>query len=107
MSNVTIKTWVALNADAFEDFNDYIATVLEDGIFRAMAQYFHVKLADSDRVELVMPWGTYTAEVKSRGTDGVVNLSWEPSKGFKKLLNGDANATSKFEGEYQDEFDPE
>ena len=109
MSDVTIKTWVTLNADAFNDFNDYVANVLEGGIFRAVAEYFHRKLKDSDKAELELPWGTYSAEVKGRGEAGVINISWDPSKGFKNLLNdsSSANAASKYERNYQDEFDPE
>lgn len=109
MSDVTIKTWVNLNAENFQDFNEYVANVLEGGIFRAVAEYFHRKLKDADKAELELPWGTYTAEVKSRGEDGVINISWEASKGFKNLLNDtdSANAASKYKRNYQDEFDPE
>ena len=107
MSDITIKTWVNMEKDAFNDFNEYVANVLEDGITRSIAEYFHKKLQNADHADLELPWGTYHAEVKGRGETGVVNLTWEPSKGFKNLLNDDSDAASKFDRNYQDTFDPE
>ena len=107
MSDVTIKTWVALESEDFDDFNEYVATVLEGGMFRSMAEFFHQKLKDSDSVDLEMPWGTYHAEMKDRGDSGVVNVTWAASKGFAALMNDESDATAKFDRNYQDTFEPE
>lgn len=107
MSDVSIKTMVTLDKDTFEDFNDYVATLIEGGMFRAMAEYFYRKMKLSDHAELELPWGTYHCEDKNRGETGVVNITWEPSKGFQKLLNEDNDAATKFDRNYQDTFDPE
>ena len=107
MGNLTATTWVNLEKDAFDDFNEYVSNTIEDGMFRAMAEYFHVKLLNSDHAELEMPWGTYTAEFKYRGDAGVVQIDWTPSKGFKNLLNDESGSSNKFDRNYQDSFDPE
>lgn len=107
MSEIITKTWVAQDKEAYDDFNEYAANVLEDGIFRSIPEYFRKKLANADHADLELPWGTYHCDIKGRGETGVVNLDWEPSKGFKKLLNDDSDAASRFDRNYQDTFDPE
>ena len=38
MSSTTINTWMAQEKVAFENFNEFIALRLEDGIFRSLAE---------------------------------------------------------------------
>lgn len=107
MSDVSIKTWVNQEKSAYEDFNEYVANTIEDGMFRALAEKMHRDLKTADISKVTLPWGTYRAEMKDRGENGVVNISWEPSEGFLKMLNDDSDSAEKYEMNYQDEFDPE
>ena len=38
MSSTTINAWIAQEKVAFENFNEFIALRLEDGIFRSLAE---------------------------------------------------------------------
>ena len=107
MSEPTINEMVRMDKDSFKEYNEFVATKIEDAIFRSLAEYLHMKLANNDSAKLELPWGTYYAEIKDRGEAGVVNIRWEPSDGFEHLLNGDNDATSRFDRNYQDTFDPE
>ena len=98
----TIETWMALEKASFENFNEFIAIRLEDGIFRAIAEKMKNDIASKGESTLDLPWGTYHAEVKAAGEGGNITPSWEPSKAFMKMLNDDANRDRR-----QDSFDAE
>lgn len=109
MSN-TVTTWVSIETENYDHFNEYVAGKLEGGMFRAIHEYLRRKLKTSDTAQLTMPYGTYYATMKKQDGTVVADVSWEPSKGFIKLLNDDsddAERSSKFDRQYMDEFDPE
>lgn len=105
--NVTISTWVNLERENYRDFNEYIADKVEGAMFRSIHEYLRRKLKNSSTASITMPYGTYYAEMKTQD-DGttVVDVTWEPSKGFKRLLDEDIDA-ARFDRGYQDEFEPE
>lgn len=100
----SIQAWINQEKTSFDNFNDFIAIRLEDGIFRALAekQANDIKAKKSSIVTL--PWGTYTADVKAVGEAGNVTPVFEPSKQFKKMLNDDNATLSDFR---QESFDPD
>lgn len=104
MSSITISTWMALEKPSFENFNEFIAGRLEDGIFRSIHLSLRNQLRDKKTASLTMPWGTYTAEVKTVGETTNITPSWKPSKNFLKLLNDDNASTADLR---QESFDPE
>lgn len=111
MSNVSIQTWVNIESENYDYFNEFIAGKLEGGMFRAIHEYLRRKLKTSDTAQLTMPYGTYYATMKQQDGTAVADVTWEPSKGFLKLLNDDSdddsNKSAKFDRNYMDEFDPE
>lgn len=106
MSEMTLKAWVAQEHSAFENFNAVLASRFEEAWARALTMKMRNDLATKDHSEVVLPWGTYSAEAKAKGETGNINISWVPSKGFLKLLNGN-NDAPRAESIIQDEFDPE
>ena len=105
MSEVTIKGWVAQEKNAFHNFNRQLAARFEEGIFRSITKVLKEYLKKSGKGRIAMPWGTYTAELVTKGESGNINVGWEPSKQFLTLLNGDEKANASLT--QQDEFDPE
>lgn len=105
MSEITIKGWVAQEKTAFNNFNGALASRFEEGIFKALTAKLRADLKKFGKAKVTLPWGTYSSEIVTKGESGNINVSWEPSKAFVALLNGD----EKSKGEYnaQDEFDPE
>lgn len=107
MSDLTIKTWVNQESAMFDNFTVPMATRFEEGIFKSIAQYLREVLHAKGHAECKMPWGTYTADMVVKGETANINVSWEPSKGFLKILNGEnMDNAQKVELITQDEFDP-
>ena len=106
MSSISVSTWEAQEKAQFDGLDTFLIIRLEDGLFRALAEKQHNDLTNGKTTSSVtLPWGTYTADVKSMGETGNITPTFEPSKAFKKLLNDDANAAAV---EYQQEkFDEE
>lgn len=88
MSELTIKTWMAQERPAFDNFTAMVASRLEEGIFRALTVTMRNQLKATGRAFVELPWGTYTAEFVSKGEAGNVTPAWVPSAGFLQLLNG-------------------
>lgn len=103
MSSTTINAWIAQEKVAFENFNEFIALRLEDGIFRSLAEAMRNQLQKKKSAEITLPWGTYSAEVKGSAEGGNITPTFEPSKAFLKMLNKD----DKDHDLRQDSFDPE
>ena len=89
MSSLTIKTWMAQEKNAFDNFREELAELIENSMLRAIAQRLREGLKAGGKAEVELPWGTYSAEFVSRGESGNVTPVWTPSKGFMELLNGD------------------
>lgn len=89
MSDLTIKTWVAQEKNAFHNFREELAKLLEESMLRALAERLRIGLKDDNKAAVELPWGTYSAEFVQRGETGNVTPKWEPSEGFMNLLNGD------------------
>ena len=104
MTSPTITNWIAFEKSAFDNFNEFVAGRLEDAIFRSLTEYMRLKLKDQNSVSVTLPWGTYSAEVKTVGETTNITPVWEPSKNFLKLLNDDSGVNSD---RRQDTFDPE
>lgn len=108
MSELTIKTWTDQEHGSFDNFTPVLASRFEEAILRSILRNLRKQLEKSDTAELVLPWGTYHVETKTMGEAGNRAASWEPSKGFDKLLNGsNMDTVQKLEAITQDEFDPE
>lgn len=101
--SVTIEAWQNREKSAFENFNEFIALRLEDGMLRSVAERQKQMLQAGEVAKVVLPWGTYTAEVKGTAEGGNITPTFEPSKAFMKLLNSD----EKDKDLRQDTFDPE
>lgn len=100
----TTSTWMSQEKNSFSNFNEFIATRLEDGIFRSIAEKMKNDLKATGESSLQLPWGTYTAEAKAAGEGGNITPAFEPSKAFMKALNDDSgNARDR----RQDSFDSE
>lgn len=100
----TINGWIAQEKSAFDNFNDFVAIRLEDGIFRALAEKMKNDIAAKKTSVIALPWGTYTADIKVVGEAGNITPAFEPSKLFKKLLNDDGAVSRDLR---QESFDPE
>lgn len=108
MSELTIKTWCDQEHGSFDNFTPILASRFEESILRSILRTLRRQADKNDTAELVLPWGTYRVETKTMGEAGNRAASWEPSKGFDKLLNGTSMDTvQKLEAITQDEFDPE
>ena len=110
MSDVSIKAWVQVENENYDDFKDFAASKIEGACCRTISEVLYNQLKNSDTAQVTMPWGTYFAARKNDGTEAGVDISWEPSKGFLKLLNESSDNNDKAENydrNYQDEFDPE
>ena len=101
--SITIQTWQAQEKVAFENFNEFIAIRLEDGLFRALAEAMRNQLQKNKTAEITLPWGTYSASIKGSAEGGNITPTFEPSKSFLKMLNTD----DKEREIHQDSFDPE
>lgn len=106
MSTMTITSWQTQEKNSFENFNEFIATRLEDGIFRSLAEKMRLDIQANHASSVTLPWGTYTAEVKSNGDAGNITPAWEPSKILMAQLNRDDHEDEE-EDLHQDTFDPE
>lgn len=114
MSDLTIKTWVNQERNAFENFTAVLAARFEEAIFRALTMAMRNKIKRDGRAVIELPWGTYTAELISKGEAGNITPAWTPSKAFIKLLNGnlekgkedsiDAIAQESFDEEFEKLF---
>ena len=102
MSSTTINAWIALEKSSFENFNEFIAIRLQDGILRSIAEKMKNDIAAKGESTLILPWGTFSAEVKAAGETGNITPAWEPSKEFLKMLNDDSARDKR-----QESFDPE
>lgn len=100
----SINAWINQEKASFDNFNDFIAIRLEDGIFRALAEKQANDIKAKKSSIVVLPWGTYTADVKAAGDTGNITPVFEASKQFKKLLNDDSATLSDYR---QESFDPE
>ena len=100
----TITTWIQQEKASFDNFNDFVAIRLEDGIFRALAEKMSIDIKAKKSSTVVLPWGTYTADVKAVGEGGNITPAFEPSKQFKRLLNDDGAVSRDLR---QESFDPE
>lgn len=100
----TINTWINQEKTSFDNFNDFVAIRLEDGIFRSLAEKQANDIKEKKSSTVVLPWGTYTADVKAAGETGNITPAFEPSKQFKKLLNDDAAVSRDLR---QESFDPD
>jgi len=105
MSSLTINTWVNLENGSFHNFFPEVAELLESGWCRALTETLRLGLKDSNKVSVELPWGTYTAELIQKGEAGNITPSWEPSKRFMTLLNGDLSKSDK-DTVNQETFDP-
>ncbi len=108
MSEITLKAWTSQESSEFENFNLVTAARVEEAIFAAIAEDLKTKLTKSDSASITLPWGTYTASGKSKGDNGNIAISWEPSKGFLKMLSGDESKSNivqdDFEAQYTELF---
>lgn len=97
MSAKTITTFTQQETASFENYSDFISARLEDAWSRALAEKMRNELTsnnknngDGNEVSVVnLPWGTFTAEVKSKAGMGNVNVSFEPSKSFLEAIKSD------------------
>ena len=100
----TITAWINQEKASFDNFNDFVAIRLEDGMFRALAEKMANDIAAKKSSSVTLPWGTYTADAKSVGEGGNITPAFEPSKLFKKMLNDDGAVSRELR---QESFDPE
>lgn len=89
MSELTIKAFVAQEHSAFENFNGVLAARIEEAWTRSLTKRMIEQLADKDSARVALPWGTYYAEKVAKGEAGNIAPKWEPSKGFREILNND------------------
>lgn len=107
MSELTIKGWVNQERNAFENFTAVLASRFEEAIFRALTLTMRNQLKRNGSASVELPWGTYSAEIVSKGEAGNVTPAWTPSKAFIKLLNGNLDKGNDADAIAQETFDPE
>lgn len=100
-NEITITTWINREKNSFENFDEFIATRLETGMMKALAEKMKNDLKSNDSSRVKLPWGIFTASVVKSGDTGNINIAYEPSKGFMDVLDESSESVS------QDEFDPE
>lgn len=103
MPSTTIETWMNQERPAFENFNEFVAIRLEDGMFRSVTQKLLNALREGKTASVTLPWGTYSVEIKGTAEGGNITPVFEPSKAFLKLLNSD----DRDKDLRMDSFDPE
>ena len=104
MATTTINSWMTQEKASFENFNEFIAIRLQDGIFRSLAEKMKLDLAKKGSTSVTLPWGTFSAEVKVAGEGGNITPSFEPSKAFMRMLTDDSDSAIS---RNQDTFDPD
>lgn len=93
MANNELKTaWLKREQDAFEGIDMFVIARLETAILKSIAKTLKDKLADGEKAEVVVPWGTYKANMVKVGETGNINVSYEPAKDFLEVLNADDNS---------------
>lgn len=104
--DITIKAFVAQEANNFENFTTQLARRFEEGIMRALAETMRLQLAKNNSAEVALPWGTFRAEVVQKGEATNITPTWEPTKAFIKCLNSPSmDITERSETLNQDTFD--
>lgn len=106
-SDIVVRNWVEMEKANFSNFSFALASRMDEAILRSLAEAMRLQLKKAGVAAVSLPWGTYKADIKTKGESGNINVSWEPSKGFIKVLNGDLDEAEKAETINQDEFDPE
>lgn len=104
MSDQSITSWVRMEQDSFRNFDEYVASLTEEAFTKSIPEKLRHDVEKKGKAELVLPWGTYFAEAKTVGETGNITPTWEPSKGFMKMLNDDTDSVN-MDRDYQDEFD--
>ena len=87
MSRLTIDAWEQQEKNSLITFKAEVASRLEEAIFQALTEAMREQIATDGKAEIPLPWGTYRAEVKETGEGVNITPTWEPSKGFIKLLS--------------------
>lgn len=105
MSDLTINAWVNQESEYFENFNKPLASRFEEGWCAALGEAMRKQLAENGSAKVMLPWGTYYAEVVTKGEAGNISVSWEPAKGFMKILNNDLTNEEQLDTIMQEEFD--
>lgn len=100
--SMTIETWMTLEKPAFDQFPDYVALRLEDGILRSLAECMRRQIQRDGKASVTLPWGTFTAEPITVGEGTNITPAFTPSKAFMKMLNDDEGRDMR-----QETFDPE
>lgn len=88
---------------SFKVFNEFMATRVLEAAFKSISRALQIGLKKKDTAEVVVPWGTFTAErrIRNNGDSANTNVSYEPSKAFLEALNGDGKDRDAY---YQDDF---
>lgn len=100
-----VQSWVAQEKPAFHGFNEFISARMTEAIVRGLAEKMKRDLFSEQKSEVVLPWGTFRAEVKTVGEGTNITPTYEPSKRFLEMLNADDS--NKRTADYQDVFDDE
>ncbi|MCM1531878.1 MAG: hypothetical protein NC114_06360 [Ruminococcus flavefaciens] len=104
MSNF-VSAWVAQEKPAFQGFNEFISTRMTESVTRTICETLKRQMLSNHKAELEMPWGVFSAEVKTVGEGTNITPTFEPSKRFLEMLNADDNKrTADFQENFDDEF---
>lgn len=86
-NNELKEAWLAREKESFSNITMFIIARLETAILKSIAKTLKDKLADGEKAEVAVPWGTYRATIVQVGETGNINVSYEPSKDFLEILN--------------------
>lgn len=102
--NVTIPVYTENERKSFEEFSEFISARIEDGIFASLTERMRTLLRSSDKAQVALPWGKYTANGVKVGESGNINVSFEPSAAFIEALNSDDEKIAIAMDDYDPEF---
>lgn len=104
MASATINAWMEMEGPNYENFGEFIANMMEEAFLTAIPEFLKRKLMKDEDASLTLPWGTYSAKMKTKGEPGSITPTWEPTSGFLDLMNSQGDEKAD---QYQDDFDPD
>lgn len=102
----TVDRFVVDLKSQFDNFTPFIASRVEEGLLKSIFETLRQKLTDpknkDQSASLEMPFGTVTAEIRTKNDVDNVNIGIDFSKDFIKALEGDID--SVWQDSYDDMF---
>ena len=106
MSEKTVERWVVDMKPQFNNFTPFIATRIEEGLWKSAFETLRQKMAtmpdDHKEASIEMPFGTLKADIRTKNDVDNINVEIDFSKDFIKALNGEIE--SVWQDDYNEAF---